>query len=144
MRVFFDTSVLVAALIESHPMHRVALKRLNHVRNGNDIFIVGGHTLAELFSVLTRLPVRPSIDAELARRLIEENTNDADVSVLTAKDYLRVLARMEEKGLKGGVVYDALLFQAACRAKADVLVTLNEKDFLRVAGEASPVRIDAP
>jgi len=31
----------------------------------------------------------------------------------------------------GGVVYDALIAQAALKAWADVLVTLNPKDFLR-------------
>ncbi len=144
MRIFFDTSVLVAAFIESHPMHKVSLKRLNNVRTGADAFIVGGHTLAELYAVLTRLPVRPAIGSALARRLIEENTQDAEVSVLSAKDYLRVLARMDEKGLRGGVVYDALLFHAACKGKADLLITLNEKDFRRIQMKESRPVIEAP
>lgn len=144
MRIFFDTSVLVAAFVESHPAHKVALKRLNKVRAGTDTFIVGGHTLAELYAVLTRLPVRPSIGSALARRLVEENTQDAEISVLSAKDYLKVLARMDEKGLRGGVVYDALLFHAACKAKADLLITLNEKDFKRIQEKENRPVIESP
>jgi predicted nucleic acid-binding protein len=144
VRVFFDTSVLVAAFVESHPAHKVSLKRLNKVRAGADTFIIGGHTLAELYAVLTRLPVRPSIGSALARRLIEENTRDAEVSVLSAKDYLRVLAHMDENGLRGGVVYDALLFRAACKAKADFLITLNEKDFRRIQVTENRPLIESP
>lgn len=144
MRVFFDTSVLVAAFVEAHPAHKICLKRLNKVRDGKDAFVVGGHTLAELYAVLTRLPVRPAIGPALAYQLIEENTRDAEVSVLSAKDYLRVLGRMDESGLRGGIVYDALLFHAACKAKADTLVTLNEKDFLRLEVAGKKPFIETP
>jgi len=144
MRVFFDTSVLIAAFIESHPAHQASLNRLTAVRNGNDAFIVGGHTLAELYAVLTRLPVAPRIGPELACRLIEENTAEAVISVLSAKEYLRLLREMKQKGLTGGIVYDGILLQAAVKAKADELVTLNPKDFKRIKGERSSPRIESP
>lgn len=144
MRMFFDTSVLVAAFIESHPAHEASLQRLNAVRNGSDTFLIGGHTLAELYAVLTRLPVSPRIHPALAHRLIEENTRDAGVSVLSAREYRGLLIWMVNEGLAGGVVYDALLFQAAIKAKADVLVTLNPSDFNRVQGVKKRLRIEQP
>ena len=144
MRVFFDTSVLVAAFVQSHPAHEASLARVNEVREGSDSFLVSGHTLAELYSVLTRLPIRPAIPPEVARRLIEENTQDATVSVLSAQDYFRVLAMLTEKELRGGLVYDALLFFAACKGGADVLVTLNEKGFRRVQGDEDALIIESP
>ena len=53
MRILFDTSVLVAAMVESHPMHSRALPWLQQVRAGEpeDSFFVAAHTLAELYAV---------------------------------------------------------------------------------------------
>lgn len=144
MRIFFDTSVLVAAFIESHPAHDASLTRLNAVRNGRDTFLIGGHTLAELYAVLTRLPVSPRINPALAHRLIEENTRDAGISVLSAREYKGLLIGMVKEGLAGGVIYDALLLQAAIKAKADVLITLNPADYNRVQGSKKCLRIEQP
>ena len=144
MRVFFDTSVLIAAFIESHPAHEASLKRLNTVRDGRDEFLIGGHTLAELYAVLTRLPVSPRINPALAHRLIEENTRDAGISVLSAREYKGLLIRMVKEELAGGVVYDAILLQSALKAKADVLITLNPADFNRVQGGKKELQIEQP
>ena len=144
MRVFFDTSVLIAAFIQSHPAHEASLKRLNTVRDGRDVFLIGGHTLAELYAVLTRLPVSPRINPALAHRLIEENTRDAGISVLSAREYKGLLIRMVKEELAGGVVYDAILLQSALKAKADVLITLNPADFNRVQGGKKELQIEQP
>lgn len=144
MRVFFDTSALVAAFVASHPAHSACLKRLNHVRRGSDVYLLGGHSIAELYAVLTRLPVRPAVSPETARELIEQNTKDATISVLSAREYLGLLKHLEKQGLKGCVVYDAVLFYSARKARADVMITLNEKDFRRVAVSDELPRIEAP
>ena len=39
---------------------------------------------------------------------------------------------MAELGLSGGVIYDGIVARAAQRLVADVLLTFNRKDFLRV------------
>jgi predicted nucleic acid-binding protein len=144
MRIFFDTSALVAAFVESHPAHEASLARLNAVRKGRDAFLVAGHTLAELYAVLTRLPVSPRINPVMAHRLIEENTRDAGISVLSAREYKVLLTGMVKEGLTGGVIYDALILQSAIKAKADVVITLNPADFNRVQGSKKCLRIVAP
>lgn len=144
MRIFFDTSVLVAAFVQAHPVHRTALRRLNAVRNGQDVFLIAGHTLAELYAVLTRLPVSPKIHPAAARQLIEENTRDAETTVLSAKEYLRLPEQMEELSLSGGVIYDAILLRCAVKAKADILITLNPADFNRIQGNEPMLRIENP
>jgi predicted nucleic acid-binding protein len=55
MRVFFDTSVLVAALFEGHPFHRQAFPWLKRAREREFSFLVATHTLAELYSALIDL-----------------------------------------------------------------------------------------
>ena len=50
---------------------------------------------------------------------------------------------MSALGLSGGVVYDALVAQAARKAQVDRLLTLNEADFRRVWPDAA-ARIAPP
>jgi predicted nucleic acid-binding protein len=75
----------------------------------------------------------PSISPELARRLIHDNVlATCQIIPLTQEDYEAVIARLAERGLVGGVTYDALILRAAAKAQVDVIVTLNEKDFARI------------
>ena len=73
MKVFFDTSVLVAALVKLHPMHSQAINWLKRAKSHDLDMIVSSHTLAELYAVLTTLPVSPKVTPEIAWRLISEN-----------------------------------------------------------------------
>ena len=50
---------------------------------------------------------------------------------LTEDEYLATLADASERGLSGGVVYDALIARAAAKAKARIL-TFNARHFRRV------------
>ena len=70
MRVFFDTSVLVAALFEGHAFHRQAFPWLKRAREREFSFLVATHTLAELYSALTSLP------ESAADRLLTFNVKD--------------------------------------------------------------------
>ena len=57
MKVLFDTSVLVAAFEVSHSRHSVCLPWLQRAQEKEIDGYLSTHTLAELYSVLTRLPV---------------------------------------------------------------------------------------
>ncbi len=45
---------------------------------------------------------------------------------------IQTIKAMSEKGLSGGIIYDALIAKAALKAKADRLLTLNKKDFEKI------------
>lgn len=140
MRVFFDTSVLVAAMIQGHPQHELALPWLDRGRRGTLTFLVAAHSLAEVYAVLSSCPTRPRLGPSLAARLVRENVQaSARVIALSARDYVAVIQRMAEAGLAGGVVYDALLARAAQKARAERLLTLNPRDFLRVWPEGASI-----
>ncbi len=132
MRTLFDTSVLVAAFEVSHPRHTVCLPWLQQAQAEQIYGLIATHTLAELYSVLTRLPVRPRISPELAQRLISENLERFEVIPLTTEDYQMVLAQMVNLNLTGGGIYDALIAQAAVKAEANTLLTLNPNHFTRL------------
>lgn len=133
MKVVFDTSVLVAALVVPHPLHERALKWLERARAGEVEYLVAGHTLAELYAVLTSLPVSPRISPSMAWQLIDENvTRAATLIPLSITDYRVTIQRGADQGWGGGVIYDALLAQAAYKVRAQVVLTFNLDDFKRV------------
>lgn len=133
MRVLFDTSVLLAAIVEAHPLHERSLPWLQKGRDGRVELTVAAHSLAELFAVLSTYPTRPRISPGIAARLVRENVSaSARLVPLSAGDYDAAIRGMAEMSLSGGVVYDALIVRAAQKAKAEQLLTLNPRDFLRV------------
>ena len=133
MRVLFDTSVLVAACVESHPAHDRSFDWLSRAKNGKLEMVVATHALAELYAVLTRLPIRPRIDPAVARRIIRENVESiGQVKSISARQYKAVLDDLAGRNLSGGIVYDALVASVAIDEEVDALLTLNRKDFLRV------------
>lgn len=133
MRVLLDTSLLVAVMVEAHPVHERALPWLQGVRDGTHKGFVAAHSLAELYSILTTLPVQPRIPPVVAQRLIEQNViSSCEVVPLSVEDYAAVIAHLSELGIVGGATYDALILYAAIKTGVDRVVTLNEKDFRKV------------
>ena len=140
MRVLADTSVLVAAIVECHPDHGRAFPWLKAAKEGTHQLHVCTHTLAEVFAVLSTLPVQPRMGPAVARRLVRESVEGVGTLIeLRSGDYRRVLDDMASLGLSGGVVYDALAAQAAKKAGVDRLLTFNVRDFSRVWPDAGDV-----
>lgn len=104
---------------------------------------VASYSLAECYTVLTSYPIKPSISYNLAERLIEENIRSYfKIIDLSVKDYFDAIKRLKNLQLKGGVIYDALIYQAAIKKKIDKIYTLNLKDFNRV--ESGHIEILSP
>ena len=122
----FDTSVLVAALVKPHPLHERAVSWLKRAKTGEVVMAISAHTLAEIYAVLTTLPVSPRISPDMAWRLIHENIEKtATVISMDGADYIETILRLKERGFSGGIVYDALIFYAAVKSKAETLLTLS-------------------
>jgi len=140
MKILFDTSLIVAGVVESHPMHARCLTWLQRAKARDFDCFVASHSLAETFAVLTTLPVKPRISPLLAQRLIDNNLRTiAKFVPLTVADYSRTIQTMTELGLSGGTVYDALIATVARRLSIDKLLTLNADDFRRVWPEGDQV-----
>ena len=133
MKVLLDTSVLVAAMVEAHPHHSRALPWIQRAGRHEIAAVVASHSLAELYAILTSLPVRPRIPPSTAWRLIQQNVLDTlTVVSLSDDDYRAVLKHLSTTGIIGGATYDALIAHAAAKAQVDHLVTFNAQDFHRV------------
>lgn len=106
MTLAVDTSAAVALLMSSHTAHRVVRRQLR----GQDL-VLTQHSLAETYSVLTRLPGDARVAPADAVRLIEGNFGPpAQLPAATAADVPRLLA---EVNIVGGAVYDGLVGLAA-------------------------------
>jgi predicted nucleic acid-binding protein len=134
MKVCFDTSVLVAALLSQHPHHATAFPRLKSVHVKESTGFVTTHALAELFAVLTALPLKPKIQPDEARKLVTRNVEDRfDIIELSAKQYSDALDLVAYRGLSSGAIYDALHLIGARAANCGELITFNMKHFSALA-----------
>ena len=145
MNVFFDTSVLVAASVADHPHHARALPALQRVAIGQDKGFIGAHSIAESYAALTRVPVVPRIHPSEAGRIIRDNILKT-CSVVTADvaQYLEALMAVQDRGLPGAKIYDALLLACAARSGAERIYTFNLVDFRQLAGPDVVALIGAP
>jgi len=133
MKILFDTSVLVAAIVEPHPLHAPAFSWLKRARAKEFDMLIAGHTLAELYAVLTTLPISPRITPGIAGHLIHSDVEAlAKMVSLSPSEYSSVVKRMVDLGLSGGVIYDAIIVMAAKKSGVDHILTFNIDDFKRV------------
>jgi predicted nucleic acid-binding protein len=138
MKVLLDTSVLVAALVEPHPEHQRALPWLTKGKSRTTELVISSHSIAELYAVLSTLPVSPRISPGLAWRLIHESVEPrVSIVLLSSADYLATIKHMSDMGLSGGAVYDGLIVKAAQKSGAARIVTINMNDFKRVWPEGA-------
>jgi predicted nucleic acid-binding protein len=134
MKLCFDTSVLVAALVQAHPHHGLAFPRLKSVHAGEVTGAITTHALAELFATLTALPLKPKILPAEARRLLNHDISaHFEVIPLTAGHYAEAVELTVRQGLASGAIYDALHLTGARSAGCDHLLTLNLKHFKALA-----------
>ena len=133
MKVLLDSATLIAAMLPDHVHHPDAYPWLAQGKAGVFEFFASGHSLAEVYAVLTRLPRTPRISPADAWSLLEENvTSCANLIALSGSQYALLIAELSQRGVMGGTVYDAVIAKAAELAEVDRLVTLNEAHFQRV------------
>ena len=140
MKALFDTSVIVAGLIEAHPMHGRAFPWIKQVKDEKLELVVAAHTIAESYAVLSSLPIKPRISPLVARKLLLENVESfGKIISLTPAEYLNTINRLSKIGLAGGIIYDALIAKVAQKSRVERLVTINVEDFRRVWPEGEDV-----
>ncbi|MCE5329004.1 PIN domain-containing protein [bacterium] len=136
MKVFFDTSVLIAAFVMAHPEHGNSLPWLQKVKKKEIEGIVSVHSLLESYSILTTLPLSPKIYPSLAVNLIKENViSNFEIIKYNTNDYIRLLNELASENIFGGASYDGLILCAAKKINIDKILTLNLNDFIRIAPE---------
>ena len=139
MRVLFDTSVIVASLLRQHPKHDECLATLTRAKSGQTEGYISTHSLAETYSVLTRMPIQPKVSLTSAEQVILTLVQYVEVVTLTMSDYQAAIAQLVSLNIPGGAVFDALIAQAAMKVEAEQLFTLNPKHFVRLEGTIAKI-----
>jgi predicted nucleic acid-binding protein len=144
VKVYFDTSVLMAASVVDHPHHTQATVALHGVRSKKIEGHLSGHGMLEFYAVLTRTPFVPPVYPTEAWHLLAQNILPFfDVITLSAKEYHDVIRGCAEQGWGGGRIYDALHLRCAQKAACDRIYTFNARHFQQLAPELA-ARISAP
>jgi predicted nucleic acid-binding protein len=141
MKEFFDTSVLVAAFRGDHVHHVPSLKRFAAAEKRHSA--CGLHSLAEVYSVTTALPLKPMIPPEQALLFVEEVHNRLTLVSLSVEEYFAAIQSTASQGFTGGRVYDSLLLACAAKCKAQVIFTWNLRHYQSLAPGLAP-RIQTP
>ena len=141
MKVIFDTSVIVAATLPQHPSHRACFIQLQAAQTQQHQGYLSTHSLAEIYSVLTRMPSQPKISPIDAQNILNRYMQYLNIIPLEASDYKLAIAQMANLQLPGGGIFDALIAQAAIKISADRLATLNPKHFTRLSPTIAQITI---
>lgn len=139
MKYFFDTSVLVPALLDEHPHHAASLAALLRANEKNAC--CAAHSLAEVYSTLTRLPRTHRVSGDQAMLFLGDLVERLSLIALEATEYWTAISDAAAQNISGGAIYDALLARCALKSGAETIYTWNVEDFERLGTEvASRVR----
>ena len=139
MKVLYDTSVLIPAFISGHEHHSLSFPQVNLAKRDDTQGYLSNHSLAEFYATTTRIPKPLRLSSAEAQATILRFLKYLIPVELSAVDYRKAIARTIKQGLSGGVMYDAVIAQAALKAKVDRLITLNPKDFGRLGDEVAEI-----
>lgn len=137
MKVFFDSSVLIAAFLADHEHHETSLAALVEAPS-KDSFCAA-HSLAEAYSILTRLPGQHRVTPEHALFFVNDLCDRLALVTLAAPQYQTVVTASARDRITGGAIYDALILQCAVKARAESVLTWNLRDFRRICPELAPI-----
>ena len=141
---FFDTSVLLAGLLDFGPqsapaqsvMHAVAEKTVAPAATA-------WHCCLEFYSVATRLPPEYRLSPADATHLLQEEVfARMGVHDLPANERAGLFEAAAQDGTAGGRIYDAHIAEVARAVGAQVIVTDNRRHFLSSLRHG--IRVETP
>lgn len=133
MRVFLDTSVLVPVFLGDHVHHDASLSVFVRLDPSNGC--CGAHSLAEVYSTLTRMPGKHRISSEQAMLFVGEICQRLSLIALEGTEYAEALQASSDLGIVGGGIYDALPAHCALKAKADIIYSWNGRHYAQCGSE---------
>jgi predicted nucleic acid-binding protein len=131
MKQFLDTSVLISAFWEDHPHHEASFRLFAAANRKHSDCAV--HSLAEVYAVMSVLPIRPVIPPEQVLLFLDQIRERCALFALDEDEYTETIRETAERHFAGGRVYDALLLGCAVKAKAEKIYTWNVKHFQALA-----------
>lgn len=129
-RVFFDTSTILAGLVELGSRGAPAQRLLDAVADRRIVPHTAWHCCLEFYSVSTRLPEELRLSPADALRLVEgEICGRFEIHQLPHNARLPFFRLAVQERVAGGRVYDAHIAEIARAAGARTVVTENVRHF---------------
>jgi len=141
VKVFLDTSVLIAANDSDHERHTESRPLLAAATPEN--CACGAHSLAETYANISIVKGGRQQRPETALRLVEQIASRMMVIALAPEEYLTAIREAAALRIAGGTIYDALLLKCARKVNADRIYTWNVRHFELVAPDLA-ARIVTP
>lgn len=95
----------------------------------------GAHSLAEVYSTLTRMPGKYRISAEQAMLFISNIRERLSIIALSGDEYARALEASAARGIVGGGIYDAMLAHCAIKTQATTIYSWNSRHYAQCGPE---------
>ena len=125
--MFVDTTVLLAAANADHPHYAPSRELVLDLSRRHDG--CAAHSLAELYSTLTRMPLPQRRNASQAILFVADVQARLTPIALTSEEYFTAITEYSAMGVLGGAIYDALIAQCALKARAEKIYTWNIRHF---------------
>lgn len=139
MKLFLDTSVLFPVFLADHPHHSDSLRL--YTRCAPDSAFCASHSLAEVYSTLTRIPPPHRVAPDQAVEFLDSIRSRFSFVSLDGDVYLAAIRNAAANQIIGGTIYDALIARCALQSGADYIFTWNTRHFERMgAGVAGRIR----
>ena len=135
MKGFFDTSVLVPVFYGDHVHHKGSLDLF--IQFDKSTGCCGAHSLAEVYSTLTRMPGKHRISAEQAMLFIGSIRDRLSIIALSGDEYADALQSSAALGIVGGGIYAAMLAHCAIKAQAEAIYSWNGRHFAQCGAEVT-------
>jgi len=141
LKLFLDSSVLLPVFLAEHPHHAPSLRL--YTQCNPDIACCASHSLAEVYSTLTRLPLPHRATPDQAIGFLESIHRRFGLVSPDGDDYLASIREAAANRISGGAIYDALIAGCAIKAGADQIFTWNTRHYLSLGAEVSE-RVKSP
>ncbi|MBV9762351.1 MAG: PIN domain-containing protein [Acidobacteriaceae bacterium] len=141
MKGFFDTSVLVPVFYGDHVHHKPSLDRF--IQFDKTTGCCAAHSLAEVYSTLTRMPGKHRISGEQAMLFIGSIRERLSIIALNGDEYADALQASSAVGIVGGGIYDAMLAHCAIKAKTETIYSWNARHY-SLCGPQVTQRLSTP
>jgi predicted nucleic acid-binding protein len=141
LKWFFDTSVLIPALLEDHQHHQRSFAAFSAAERNHAC--CAAHSLAEIYTPITRLPEKHRLSGDQVLLFLEAIEERLTLVALTDTEYLAAIRKASADGVVAGMLYDALLATCGLKAKAEFIYTWDVQHFRRLGPEVDK-RIRTP
>lgn len=102
LRYFFDTTVLVAGVLEEHEHHEPSFSMLSTASRTSAF--CAAHKVAEVYATLTRYPGKQRLSVEQALLALTAIESRFTIVALETREYLAAIRRFATIGITGGTI----------------------------------------